>query len=57
LERIFNAKRCPIENRLAYAEYLLVGEAVHWWSNMKIMLEDNREDITWDLFKKKFYAE
>ena len=24
---------------------------------MKIMLEDSREDITWDLFKKNFYAE
>jgi len=24
---------------------------------MKMMLEDNRETITWELFKKKFYAE
>jgi len=46
LERIFYAKRCPAENRLAYAEYLLAGEAVHWWSSMKMMLEDSREDIT-----------
>jgi len=57
LERIFDANRCPAENRLAYTEYLLAGEAVHWWPNMKMMLEDNREDITWDLFKKKFCAE
>ena len=56
MERIFEAKRCPAESRLAYSEYLLAGEAVHWWSSMKMMLEDNRETITWELFKKKFYV-
>jgi len=27
MERIFEAKRCLAENRLAYSEYLLAGEA------------------------------
>jgi len=57
MERIYDAKRCPVENRLAYTEYLLAGEVVHWWSNMKMMLEDSREPITWELFKKKFNVE
>jgi len=57
MERIYDAKRCPTKNRLAYSEYLLVGEAVPWWSSMKMMLEDSREPFTWELFKKKFYAE
>ena len=57
MERIFDAKRCPAENRLAYIEYLLAGEAMHWWSSMKMMLEDSHETITWELFKKKFYVE
>ena len=57
MEWIYDAKRCPAENRLAYSKYLLVGEAVHWWASMKIMLEDRREPITWELFKKKFYVE
>jgi len=57
MERIYDAKRCPVHNRLAYTEYFLAGEAVHWWSSMKMMLEDNREPITWELFKKKLYAE
>ena len=57
MERIYDAKRCPAENRLAYTEYLLASEAVHWWSSMKMMLEDSREPITWELFKKKFYTE
>jgi len=29
MEQIYDAKRCPAENRLAYFEYLLAGEAVH----------------------------
>jgi len=57
MERIHDAKRCSIENRLAYSEYLLAGEAVHWWSSMKMMLEDSKEPVTWELFKRKFYAE
>jgi len=57
MERIYDAKRCPAENKLAYTEYLRAGEVVHWWSSMKMMLEDSQETITWELFKKKFYAE
>jgi len=57
MERIYDAKRCPTENILAYTEYLLAGEGVYWWSNMKMMLEDSREPITWELFKKESYAE
>ncbi|XP_047175588.1 uncharacterized protein LOC124843012 [Vigna umbellata] len=57
MERIYNAKRCPKENRLAYIEYLLTGEASHWWSNMRSLLESSDTQITWELFKKKFYTE
>jgi len=57
MERIYDAKICPVKNTLAYTEYLLAGEVVHWWSILKMMLEDSREPITWDLFKKKFYVE
>jgi len=46
MERIFEAKRCPAESRLAYSKYLLASEVVHWWSIMKMMLEDSREIIT-----------
>ncbi|KAG2410749.1 Tubulin-folding cofactor [Vigna angularis] len=57
IERIFNAKRCPDENRLVYAEYLLSGEAGYWWSNMRMLLDRSGTPITWGLFKKKFYSE
>ncbi|XP_052734270.1 uncharacterized protein LOC128196752 [Vigna angularis] len=57
MERVYNAKRCPDENRLSYTEYLLTGEASHWWSSARMILEGTRTPITWDLFKRKFYKE
>ncbi|XP_027927836.1 uncharacterized protein LOC114184725 [Vigna unguiculata] len=57
MERIFNANRCPDESRLAYSMYMLAGEAEHWWANMKLVMEEKREQITWEAFKKKFLSE
>ncbi|XP_052723099.1 uncharacterized protein LOC128193519 [Vigna angularis] len=57
MEKIFNAKRCPDENRLAYAEYLLTGEASHWWSSVRASLTDAQQLITWEVFRNKFYEE
>ncbi|XP_052728529.1 uncharacterized protein LOC128195314 [Vigna angularis] len=39
MERIFEAKECPDEKKLAYTQYLLTGEAGHWWNSMKMILE------------------
>jgi len=38
LERIFDAKMCPADNRLAFAGYMLTGEAKHWWISMKSIM-------------------
>ncbi|XP_014523078.1 uncharacterized protein LOC106779479 [Vigna radiata var. radiata] len=57
MEKIYNTKRCPNDNMLTYTEYQLIGEASHWWSALRMMLEDERVPITWDLFKEKFYGE
>ncbi|XP_052723888.1 uncharacterized protein LOC108343993 [Vigna angularis] len=57
MERIFNAKRCPDENRLAYAEYLLTGEASHWWASARAILTNAHQQITWEVFRNKFYEE
>ncbi|XP_017406142.1 uncharacterized protein LOC108319490 [Vigna angularis] len=57
MEKIFNAKRCPDENRLAYVEYLLTGEASHWWSSARAILTDAQQPITWEVFRNKFYEE
>ncbi|XP_047175192.1 uncharacterized protein LOC124842695, partial [Vigna umbellata] len=57
MERIYNAKRCPDENRLAFTEYLLTGEASHWWASVKAILTDAQNPITWEVFRSKFYEE
>ncbi|XP_047182735.1 uncharacterized protein LOC124848954 [Vigna umbellata] len=57
MEKIFNAKRCPDENRLVYAEYLLTGEASHWWSSARAILTYAQQPITWEVFRNKFYEE
>ncbi|XP_047148657.1 uncharacterized protein LOC124820912, partial [Vigna umbellata] len=57
MERIYNAKRCPDENRLAFTEYLLTGEASHWWASVNALLTDAHSPITWEVFRAKFYEE
>jgi len=46
IERIFDAKRCPDESRLAYIVYMLTEEAEHCWASMKYVMEEKREQIT-----------
>jgi len=57
LERIFDAKTCPVENRLAFTVYMLTGEAEHWWTSTKSILEERREPVTWEAFWGKFLSE
>ncbi|XP_017423559.1 uncharacterized protein LOC108332764 [Vigna angularis] len=57
MERIYDAKRCPDENRLAFTEYLLTREASHWWTSIKAILTDAHSPITWAVFRSKFYEE
>ena len=57
LERIFDAKMCPADNRLAFAIYMLTGEAEHWWMSMKSIMEERGEPVTWEAFWGKFLSE
>ncbi|XP_017434634.1 uncharacterized protein LOC108341468 [Vigna angularis] len=57
MERIYNAKGCPDDKRLAFTEYLLTGEASHWWTIMKMILADTHSLISWEVFRSKFYEE
>lgn len=56
MERIFNAKRCMDENKLAFSEYLRTREASDWWSSMQMLLEGSGTPISWEVFKQKFYT-
>ena len=57
LERIFDAKTCPAENRLAFTVYMLTREAEHWWINTKSIMEERGEPVTWEVFRGKFLSE
>jgi len=57
MERIFDAKRCPNESRLAFIVYMLTREAEHWWASMRLVMEERHEEVTWKAFKRKFLSE
>ena len=57
LERIFDAKTCPAENRLAFTRYMLTGEAEHWWTSTKSIMEERGESLTLEAFRGKFLSE
>ena len=57
LERIFDAKTCPTQNRLAFTVYMLNGEAEHWWISTKFILEERGKPVTWEAFRGKFLSE
>jgi len=50
-ERIFDAKMCPVDNRLVFAVYMLTGEDEHWWISMKSIMEERGKPMTWEAFK------
>jgi len=57
MKRIFDAKRCPDESKLAFTVYMLTGKAEHLWAIMKLVMEKKRKHITLEAFKRKFLSE
>jgi len=57
IEKIFDAKICPVENKLAFTVYMLIREAEHWWINMKSIMEEREELVTWEAFRGEFLSE
>jgi len=47
----------PYGEQLAFAVYMLTGEAEHWWISMKSIMEEREEPITWESFRVKFLSE
>jgi len=57
MERIFDAKMCSVDNRLAFTVYMLTREAEHWWINTKSIMGERDEPLTWEAFRGKFLSE
>ncbi|XP_020224157.1 uncharacterized protein LOC109806187 [Cajanus cajan] len=54
LEKIFTVLGCSQERRLAYAVYILVGEAEHWWRGTHHMLTARGVVVDWECFRRMF---
>ena len=55
MEKVFEVLECSEGEKMAYAAYMLRGDAYAWWR-----LEDDKhgqetEPWTWELFKSVFY--
>nr|KYP69586.1 hypothetical protein KK1_008783 [Cajanus cajan] len=61
LEKIFTVLGCPLERRLAYVVYMLVGEAEHWWRGTYQMLIARGVTVDWEcfwtVFMEKYFPE
>jgi len=50
MDRIFDAKMCLEDSRLAFSVYMLTREAEHWWISTKSIMEERQESVTWEVF-------
>nr|KYP76621.1 hypothetical protein KK1_020872 [Cajanus cajan] len=54
MEKIFSVLGSSKERKLAYAVYMLTGEAEYWWRGTKQMLESRGVPVDWDCFRRVF---
>ncbi|XP_004514096.1 uncharacterized protein [Cicer arietinum] len=54
IEKIFDILHCPDKMKVEYVAYLLIGEAEYWWQGARQITEGNHEDMTWEVFKRRF---
>ncbi|MQM03668.1 hypothetical protein Taro_036456 [Colocasia esculenta] len=56
-EKIFRAIRCPDEDKVTLATYMLQERADVWWSFLlRTRFEDGAVDVAWDAFVRLFRA-
>ncbi|XP_020239852.1 uncharacterized protein LOC109818739 [Cajanus cajan] len=54
MEKIFSVLGSSEERKLAYAVYMMGGEAEYWWRGTRQMLESRGVLIDWDCFRRVF---
>ncbi|XP_038983677.1 uncharacterized protein LOC120111190 [Phoenix dactylifera] len=54
MEKVFNALRCPDEDRVTFATFMLLGEADIWWNVERGKMGQNATSLTWEGFKELF---
>ncbi|XP_027368273.1 uncharacterized protein LOC113874241 [Abrus precatorius] len=54
LEKIFEAMACSNEEKVAYATFMLAGEAEHWWRIARHQLGTEGIIADWQTFRRRF---
>ncbi|XP_038983652.1 uncharacterized protein LOC120111162 [Phoenix dactylifera] len=55
MEKVFQALRCPDEEKVLFATFMLQGEAADWWEMEKGKLGPDDAPFIWEEFKKVFH--
>ena len=55
IEKVFHALRCPAEDKVTFATFMLQGEAADWWEIKIGKMGPNDVPFTWEEFRKVFY--
>ncbi|KAL0554344.1 hypothetical protein IC582_008263 [Cucumis melo] len=56
LETIFRYMKCPEDQKVQCAVFMLTDRGTAWWETTERMLGGDVSQITWQQFKKSFYA-
>ncbi|KAA0051522.1 ty3-gypsy retrotransposon protein [Cucumis melo var. makuwa] len=56
LETIFRYMKCPEDQKVQCAVFMLTDRGTAWWETTERMLGDDVSQITWQQFKESFYA-
>ncbi|KAA0051440.1 ty3-gypsy retrotransposon protein [Cucumis melo var. makuwa] len=56
IETIFRYMKCPEDQKVQCAVFFLEDRGTAWWETAERMLRGDVSKITWDQFKKNFYA-
>ncbi|KAA0035601.1 gag-protease polyprotein [Cucumis melo var. makuwa] len=56
LETIFRYMKCPEDQKVQCAVFMLTDRGTAWWETTERMLGGDVSQITWQQFKESFYA-
>ncbi|KAA0054782.1 gag protease polyprotein [Cucumis melo var. makuwa] len=56
LETIFRYMKCPEDQKVQRAVFMLTDRGTAWWETIERMLGGDVGQITWQQFKESFYA-
>ena len=55
IEKVFHALRCPAEDKVTFATFMLQSEAADWWEMEIGKMGPNDVPFIWEEFRKIFY--